>query len=155
MLTKSELDNLEQITGIVMIDEIDMHLHPKWQWNIVNALSSVFENVQFIIATHSPIVISSSKEPNIILLEENKEPTYLPDCYGYSVEDILRYRQESVSRPKMINILINEITKALDVDDIQKADQKLERLKSILGEENSEYKNMLQSIEDAKLIMEY
>ena len=84
-----------------------MHLHPKWQWNIVNALSSVFENVQFIIATHSPIVISSSKEPNIILLEENKEPTYLPDCYGYSVEDILRYRQESVSRPKMINILIN------------------------------------------------
>ena len=73
----------------------------------------------------------------------------------YSVEDILRYRQESVSRPKMINILINEITKALDVDDIQKADQKLERLKSILGEENSEYKNMLQSIEDAKLIMEY
>lgn len=154
-LLNPELDNLEQITGIVMIDEIDMHLHPKWQWNIVNALSSVFKNVQFIIATHSPIVISSSKEPNIILLEENKEPTYLPDCYGYSVEDILRYRQESVSRPKMINILINEITKALDVDDIQKADQKLERLKSILGEENSEYKNMLQSIEDAKLIMEY
>ena len=54
----------------------------------------------------------------------------------------------------MINILINEIVKALDVDDIQKADQELERLKSILGEENSEYKNMLQSIEDAKLIME-
>lgn len=153
-LLNPELDNLEQITGIVMIDEIDMHLHPKWQWNIINALSSVFKNVQFIIVTHSPIVISSSKEPNIILLEENKEPTYLPDCYGYSVEDILRYRQESVSRPKMINTLINEIAKALDVDDIQKADQKLERLKSILGEENSEYKNMLQSIEDAKLIME-
>lgn len=74
-LLNPELDNLEQIMGIVMIDEIDMHLHPKWQWNIVNALSSVFKNVQFIIATHSPIVISSSKEPNIILLEENKEPT--------------------------------------------------------------------------------
>lgn len=153
-LLNPELDNLEQITGIVMIDEIDMHLHPKWQWNIINALSFVFKNVQFIIATHSPIVISSLKKPNIILLEENKEPTYLPDCYGYSVEDILRYRQESVSRPKMINTVINEITKALDVDDIQKADQELERLKSILGEENSEYKNMLQSIEDAKLIME-
>ena len=51
--------------------------------------------------------------------------------------------------------VINEITKALDVDDIQKADQELERLKTILGEENSEYKNMLQSIEDAKFIMEY
>ena len=53
-----------------MIDEVDMHLHPKWQWNIIQALRTTFENVQFIIATHSPIVISATKDANLILLDE-------------------------------------------------------------------------------------
>ncbi len=52
-----ELEGREQINGVVLIDEIDMHLHPKWQWNVIEALRKTFENVQFIIATHSPIVI--------------------------------------------------------------------------------------------------
>ena len=49
-------------SGIVLIDEIDMHLHPKWQWNIINALQKVFPNVQFIEATHSPILFASAKD---------------------------------------------------------------------------------------------
>lgn len=39
--------------GIVLIDELDLHLHPKWQWNIVEALTKVFPKVQFIATTHS------------------------------------------------------------------------------------------------------
>ena len=72
-----------------------MHLHPKWQWNIIEALQTTFANVQFIIATHSPIVISSAKEANLILLDDEQSVTYLPECYGYTVEDVLRFRQES------------------------------------------------------------
>ena len=48
-------------TGVVLIDELDMHLHPKWQWNVLGALEETFPNIQFIIATHSPIIISSCK----------------------------------------------------------------------------------------------
>lgn len=74
-------------------------LHPKWQWNIIKALSVTFPNVQFIITTHSPIVISSAKEAHLVLLDEKKQVTYLPDSYGYPVEDVLLFRQESGSRP--------------------------------------------------------
>ncbi|MBQ3665099.1 MAG: AAA family ATPase [Lachnospiraceae bacterium] len=124
-----ELKNREQINGIVLIDEIDLHLHPKWQWNVIEALRKTFENVQFIIATHSPIVISSSKEANLILLDNEQEVNYLPDCYGYEVEDVLRYRQESVSRPKIVKNLVDQIEYAVDDIDFEKATELLEKLK--------------------------
>lgn len=108
-LLNPELRECSQIEGIVLIDEIDMHLHPKWQWNIIKALSTTFENVQFIIATHSPIVISSAKDVNLILLDKEQRVMYLPDCYGYTVEDVLSYRQEIVSRPKNVKVLHGSI----------------------------------------------
>ena len=149
-----ELESKDQIMGIVLIDEIDLHLHPKWQWNVTDALRKTFASVQFIIATHSPIVISASKEANLILLDDTRTVSYLPDCYGYEVEDVLCYRQESVSRPKKVKTLIDEIENAIDDIDFNKADAALERLKSMLGDDNSEYKKMVGMISDAKLIEE-
>lgn len=149
-----EIENREQIRGIVLIDEIDLHLHPKWQWNVIEALRKTFENIQFIIATHSPIVISASKEANLVLLDDNREVSYLPDCYGYEVEDVLRYRQESVSRPKKVKSLVDQIENAVDDIDFDMALVALEKLKSVLGEDNSEYKKMSGIISDAKIIEE-
>lgn len=48
--------------GVVLIDEIELHLHPAWQRKIVLALSSVFKNIQFIFSTHSPQVLSGVKQ---------------------------------------------------------------------------------------------
>lgn len=149
-----ELESRDQIAGIVLIDEIDLHLHPKWQWNVIDALQKTFSGVQFIIATHSPIVISASKKANLILLDDAQDISYLPDCYGYEVEDVLRYRQESVSRPKNVKALVDEIENAIDDIEFDKADAALERLKEVLGEDNSEYKKMAGLISDAKLIEE-
>ena len=126
-----ELESKNEISGIVLIDEIDLHLHPKWQWNVIEALRKTFENVQFIIATHSPIVISSSKETNLVLLDKEQEISYLPDCYGYEVEDVLRYRQESVSRPKKVKALVRQIEDAVDDIDFEKALASLENLKIV------------------------
>lgn len=147
-----ELHNRKQITGIVLIDEIDLHLHPKWQWNVIEALRKTFENVQFIIATHSPIVISASKEANLVLLDNEQEVNYLPDCYGYEVEDVLRFRQESISRPKNVKSLVDQIENAIDDTDFEIAFALLEKLKAVLGEDNSEYKKMAGMVADAKLI---
>ena len=149
-----ELESRDQITGVVLIDEIDLHLHPKWQWNVIDALRKTFSGVQFIIATHSPIVISASKEVNLILLDNVKAVSYLPDCYGYEVEDVLSYRQESVSRPKKVKYLVDEIENAIDDIAFDKADAALERLKDVLGADNLEYKKMAGMISDAKLIEE-
>lgn len=149
-----ELESRDQIMGIVLIDEIDLHLHPKWQWNVIDALQKTFAGVQFIIATHSPIVISASKDANLILLDGNGTVSYLPDCYGYEVEDVLRFRQESVSRPKKVKMLVDEIDNAIDDTNFDKAEDSLERLKEVLGDDNSEYKKMAGMISDAKLIEE-
>lgn len=48
-------------SGIVLIDEIELHLHPKWQGKIVPVLMDTFPNIQFIITTHSPKVLSEIK----------------------------------------------------------------------------------------------
>lgn len=153
-LLNPELQDRSQIKGIVLIDEVDMHLHPKWQWNIIEALSTTFEGVQFIIATHSPIVISSAKKANLILLDEKQDAVYLPECYGYAVEDVLCYRQESVSRPKIIKIIIDQINEFLDNEDFINADKALVQLKNILGEDNSEFKKMAGVVDDARMIWE-
>ncbi len=153
-LLNPELESREQISGVVLIDEIDLHLHPKWQWNVTEALQKTFANVQFIIATHSPIVLSASKNANLVLLDNAREVSYLPGCYGYEVEDVLHYRQESVSRPKNVKLLVDQIENALDDIDFDTAISALERLKSILGEDNSEYRKMAGIISDAKLIEE-
>lgn len=54
------LDNPLEGQGIVLIDEIELHLHPRWQQSVVPSLRTVFPNIQFIITTHSPIVLSTT-----------------------------------------------------------------------------------------------
>ena len=151
-----ELESREQITGIVLIDEIDLHLHPKWQWNVIDAFAkkNILQVFNLSLQPHSPIVISASKQANLILLDDSQDISYLPDCYGYEVEDVLRYRQESVSRPKKVKMLVDEIENAIDDIEFDKADAALERLKDVLGEDNSEYKKMAGCISDAKFIEE-
>ncbi|WP_036816021.1 AAA family ATPase [Photobacterium sanctipauli] len=64
--------------GIVLIDEIDLHLHPKWQREIVNSLRSAFPKVQFIVSTHSPFIIQSLQRGEVIDLNsgENLAPEF-------------------------------------------------------------------------------
>lgn len=56
------VNQLRDFKGIVLVDEIDLHLHPKWKFQIVRKLRGWFPNIQFIITTHSPTVILGSSE---------------------------------------------------------------------------------------------
>jgi predicted ATP-binding protein involved in virulence len=58
--------------GIVLIDEIDLHLHPKWQKSIISDLKKTFPNIQFVLTTHSPFIIQSVSENELINLENDK-----------------------------------------------------------------------------------
>ncbi len=55
--------------GLVMVDEIDLHLHPKWQMSVLPTLSSVLPKLQFIATTHSPLVVGSLEWMNIIVMQ--------------------------------------------------------------------------------------
>ena len=60
VLNPDLLENVVEMTpGIVLIDEIDLHLHPRWQWKIIDALKNTFPRVQFIVTTHSPVIIAA------------------------------------------------------------------------------------------------
>jgi len=62
-------DAVKKSKGIVLIDEIDMHLHPKWQQGVVNDLKTAFPNIQFIATTHSPFIVQSLKAEELINLD--------------------------------------------------------------------------------------
>jgi hypothetical protein len=63
----------KQTPGIVLIDEVDMHLHPKWQQTILTQLRTAFPGIQFIVTTHSPQVLSTVAAENIRIIHENGE----------------------------------------------------------------------------------
>ncbi len=62
-----------QTTGIVLIDEVDLHLHPAWQQRVIVSLRSAFPNIQFIISTHSPQVLSTVTKNNIRVVFQDTE----------------------------------------------------------------------------------
>lgn len=100
-------------TGIVLIDEIDLHLHPQWQSEIAGALTRTFPNIQFIITTHSPHVINSLPTQSLRLItDDGKVET--PD-YGYGMpSEVVLGDLMSLSSdvPEEINALLSEFNKA-------------------------------------------
>ena len=94
---KKEL-NLKSLRGIVIIDEIEQHLHPKWQWRIFPRLREKFPNIQFIVATHSPLVASANEDVDVHLLSTGKHKILNP--FGWLAEDMYEKMGLSSSRPK-------------------------------------------------------
>lgn len=81
---------LETGEGLVLIDELDLHLHPKWQRTVIESLRDVFPKLQFICTTHSPFLIQSQRIGNLIRLDkEGDEEIAAAQFHQQSIEDIL------------------------------------------------------------------
>lgn len=82
-----------EIKGILMIDELEQHLHPSMQTYILTQLSNLFPEIQIVATTHSPLVaLGVSPEELVVLRREGKyikSEEFVPDFTGYSAEDIL------------------------------------------------------------------
>ncbi len=63
-------NSIQQSKGIVMIDEIDLHLHPNWQRHVVSDLKNAFPNIQFVATTHSPFIVQSLNSSELINLDK-------------------------------------------------------------------------------------
>ncbi len=89
-LAYPELDNPLQAPGIVLIDEIDLHLHPGWQRRVVPALQYAFPRCQFILTTHSPQVVSEVPAQQIWVLDAKAQKWEHPlGAYGLDSNRIL------------------------------------------------------------------
>jgi predicted ATP-binding protein involved in virulence len=82
----------------VLIDEIDLHLHPKWQRTVVDDLTRVFRHCQFIATTHSPQVVAAV-EPEQVLLLTATDVLHPDRSLGMDSNWILRHLMETDDRP--------------------------------------------------------
>lgn len=128
--------DIQKTQGIVLIDEIDSNLHPKWQWRIVDALMETFPNIQFIVATHSPIIVSSCKKVNILTIDEEQNVQYLTGSYAFSVNEILKDMLGYHMRPEKVEKIIEKFEEHMDKDEYPEAKNVLNELISDLGEEH-------------------
>ncbi|WNG32321.1 AAA family ATPase [Archangium violaceum] len=64
---------LDQMEGIVLIDELDLHLHPRWQQTLIETLRNAFKRLQFIATTHSPMVLPGLRHDEIFIMRQNDE----------------------------------------------------------------------------------
>jgi predicted ATP-binding protein involved in virulence len=128
--------------GIILIDEIDLHLHPTWQRMIANRLLDIFPNCQFIVSTHSPHVLTHVHPENILILRRsgNSVEALRPEeSYGRKVDRILEdlmgldtTRPESVDRD--IRGLFNMISQSKS-DEMDNVREELEKIKQKIGDD--------------------
>ena len=138
--TKEEptIENIQQSEGIVLIDEIELHLHPKWQRNILPALTKTFPNIQFIVTTHSPQVASSVPNNSIFVIEDFKLVEATQHTFGRDTNSLLWELFATTERPKETQELIAECAKLIVLEKYSEAQEKLDVLTAQLGEKDSD-----------------
>ena len=94
VLNNRPIDQIREIEGVLLIDEIENHLHPKWQKKIIEIIQKYFPKLQLIVTTHSPFVISSVDNPKIYVCESYDDHSQVRDLsYNYAnlpVDEVLR-----------------------------------------------------------------
>ena len=134
--------------SIILIDEPELSLHPKWQQRIVDVYRKIGENNQIIIATHSPHILGSVKKENIILLDKDGEGKIvvrtgdeLYDSYGQPTDRVLKdiMGLQTTRNPKVFKLL-EEVRKIVDRDEYNSDEfkEKYRELKGILGSKDED-----------------
>lgn len=139
--------------GVVLIDELDLHLHPKWQRSVVGDLERTFPNCQFIATTHSPQIIGEVKAESITIIDRNKESeVYKPNvAFGLDSQRIIEELLESPIRNIKTLKEFEKINNNVDAEKYIEAKASIEKLKIILGENDPELiriNSMIQFLEE-------
>jgi predicted ATP-binding protein involved in virulence len=137
------LDNPLAGSGIVLIDEYDMHVHPSWQRTLISGLPKAFKNCQFIITTHSPQMLGEIEPSQIVILKsDNKNNitySHPAQSYGLTSNQILDYlmtpEEENIQiiRNEYVGSKIKEIQALIDKEDLPQALDEIEKLEKKLN----------------------
>ncbi len=131
-----------QGSGVVLIDEIELHLHPAWQRKVIPALKRMFPNCQFIITTHSPQVISEVKPDGIYILERTDDGIVArrpESSYGRDTNRILEDLMGVPERPQEIKNRLLELFRLIDKGDLDAAKQLRQQLEEEIGYDEPEF----------------
>lgn len=137
-------DPLNEGKAIILIDELDLHLHPKWQRSIIENLTRVFPNCQFIASTHSPQIIGEVQPDSITIINNG---TYKPaSSFGMDSSRVLEDILDATPRNKTVNELLNSLYKSIDEENLDEAKEQIKNLIIILGPDDPEITRSLTMI---------
>lgn len=114
-------DNPLAVNGIVLIDEIELHLHPRWQQKVLNDLTNLFKNIQFIVTTHSPQVLTTVHAESIRIVSADASEAKLltgTSTYGSESTRMLEDVLGGNTRPQHVEIVkkLNRYTELVEAD---------------------------------------
>ncbi len=124
--------------GIVLIDEVDLHLHPRWQARILGDLRSAFPAVQFIVTTHAPIVISSVEARCLRILTPNGVAFQDAETYGGNIARVLKTVMGVDERPADVRERFDAFYRELDAQEYEAAEAQLNALVGLVGPTDTE-----------------
>lgn len=124
------LDVTTKTPGVVLIDELDMHLHPKWQRIITKGLQAAFPSLQFIVASHSPQVLGELQPEQIILLRP--DGTSHPQVsYGLDSSQVLEEIMGAPARSPEVEQALSTLFTTLERNELDAARTQLQTLKEL------------------------
>jgi predicted ATP-binding protein involved in virulence len=131
------LENPLDGKGIILIDEIDLHLHPQWQRGIIQRLRNSFPNCQFLLTTHSPLVISDAKDVRCYVLNDSQF-TLLENLYGLDANQVLLKVMDTDIRNEEVQKKITELLELIHQADLSQAKAALSELEQELSADDLE-----------------
>jgi predicted ATP-binding protein involved in virulence len=120
-------------SGLVLIDELDLHLHPRWQRRIVGDLKRIFPNIQFFATTHSPQIIGEARPEEIVMLTPTGQKRPM-GSYGMDSNWVLECVMEAEGRDPEIAKRINAMMDAIEDDRLDEAREMIAALRTDIGE---------------------
>ena len=150
MLTLStKWSSIRLAEGIVLIDEIETHLHPRWKMQFISLMRSVFPRVRFLVTTHDPLCLRGLRQGEIVLMDLDEAGNVvahvdLPDPTGLSIDQLLTSRLFGLNTsldPKTEK-LFNEYYKLLALPDQDRTPEVTKRIDTLKGELNSKNQKM-------------
>lgn len=133
-----DLSNPFDGRGIILIDEIELHLHPTWQRQILRQLKSAFKNCQFIVTSHSPQVIGQTKPESLILLARDPNTGIIyckkrDQSFEMDSNWVLEYLTDSVDRDEQVQEKLDSARRAVEMKNLLEADQIIKELEVEIG----------------------
>ena len=134
--------------GLVMIDEIDLHLHPSLEMETVDRFTRTFPKLQFVMTSHSPLVVSNlspNENQNRIfrLVAGEKQPHVLPDLFGVDYDDVLLDWMEGYPRNEELDFLKKAIKRSLEIEDESLISMRRDELIKLLHNDVKKADNMI------------
>lgn len=141
----------QETAGVVLIDEIELHLHPSWQLAVLPRLMRAFPKIQFVVTTHAPLVVSSVAAEHIRMLDRDGNVHLVEAAAGLSANVVLRELMGVSERSPTTASELATLSRALEAGNAKKAREQFDQLRAQLGNLDPELQGLEWELRDLEV----